>query len=205
MWFPSRKIALLVQITVGVAASFIFSAAAEAQVPTSGNVFFGYSYENAGASSFDLTNLGRRPNLNGWEASLEGRVFPWIGLVADFGRHYASQNYQFTQNGITTTVSGGEEFTVLFGPRVSVPVGKFRPFAEALFGAAHTNASQGSSLPDNFVQPRDTSFATALGGGLDYKIIRPIAIRIEGDYLQTRFFGTSQNDVRISMGIVFRF
>ena len=205
MWFPSRKIALLVQITVVAAASFIFSAAAEAQVPTSGNVFFGYSYENAGASSFDLTNLGRRPNLNGWEASLEGRVFPWIGLVADFGRHYASQNYQFTQNGITTTVSGGEEFTVLFGPRVSVPVGKFRPFAEALFGAAHTNASQGSSLPDNFVQPRDTSFATALGGGLDYKIIRPIAIRIEGDYLQTRFFGTSQNDVRISMGIVFRF
>ncbi len=204
MWFPSRKIALLVQAVAFAAASFVFSAAAEAQVPTSGNVFFGYSNENAGASSFDFTNLGR-PNLNGWEASLEGRVFPWVGIVADFGRHYASQNYQFTQNGITTTVSGGEELTVLFGPRVSVPVGKFRPFAEALFGAAHTNASQGSSLPDNFVQPRDTSFATALGGGLDYKIIRPIAIRIEGDYVQTRFFGTLQNDVRISTGIVFRF
>jgi opacity protein-like surface antigen len=204
MWFPSRRIALLVQVFAFAAASFIFSAAAEAQVPTSGNVFFGYSYENAGASSFDLFDLGRS-NLNGWDASLEGRVFPWVGLVADFSRHYASQNYQFTQNGITTTVSGGEEFTVLFGPRVSVPVGRFRPFAEALFGAAHTNASQGSSLPDNFVQPQDTSFATALGGGLDYKIIRPIAIRIEGDYVQTRFFGTSQNDVRISTGIVFRF
>jgi opacity protein-like surface antigen len=204
MWFPSRKIARLVQAGAVAAAGFVFCAAAGAQVPTSGNVFFGYSYENAGASSFELSNLGR-PNLNGWEASLEGRVFPWVGLVADFGRHYASQNYQFTQNGITTTVSDGEEFTVLFGPRVSVPLGKFRPFAEALFGAAHTNASQGSSLPDNFVQPRDTSFATALGGGLDYKIIRPIAIRIEGDYVQTRFFGETQNNIRISTGIVFRF
>jgi opacity protein-like surface antigen len=204
MWFPSGKTALLFLLIAFAATSFIFSSAAEAQVPTSGNVFFGYSYENAGASSFEPSNL-ERPNLNGWEASLEGRVFPWVGLVADFGRHYASQNYQFTQNGITTTVSGGEEFTVLFGPRVSVSVGKFWPFAEALFGAAHTNASQGSSLPDNFVQPRDTSFATALGGGLDYKIIRAIAIRIEGDYVQTRFFGTSQNDVRISTGIVFRF
>jgi len=204
MWFPSRTIARLVQAGAVAAVVFILCAAANAQVPTSGNVFFGYSFENAGASSLDPTNLGR-PNLNGWEASLEGRVFPWVGIVADFSRHYASQNYQFTQAGLTFTVSNGEEFAILFGPRVSAPVGKFRPFAEALFGAAHTQASQSSPLPDNFVQPRDTSFATALGGGLDYKIIRPIAVRFQGDYVQTRFFGTTQNNVRISTGIVFRF
>ena len=204
MWLPSRKIARAVQVIAFAAASFIFSTAAEAQVPTSGNVFFGYSYENAGASSFDLTNLGR-PNLNGWEASLEGKVLPWVGIVVDFSEHYASQSYQFTQNGITTTISNGEEFAVLFGPRVSVPVGRFRPFAEALFGAAHTKASQVSSLPDNFVQPIDTSFETAVGGGLDYKIIKPVAWRFQGDYVQTRFFGATQNNVRISTGIVFRF
>ena len=48
-------------------------------------------------------------------------------------------------------------------------------------------------------------FATALGGGLDYKIIRLIALRIQGDYVQTRFFGTTQNNVRLSTGIVVRF
>ncbi len=49
----------------------------------------------------------------------------------------------------------------------------------------------------------DTSFATALGGGLDYKIIRPVAWRFQGDYVQTRFFGTTQNNVRLSTGIYF--
>ena len=185
-------------------ASLLCCALANAQVPTSGNVFFGYSFENASSSSFNLSNLSR-PNLNGWEASLEGKVFPWVGLVADFGAHYASQSYRFTQDGITTTTSNGEEFAIMFGPRVSVPVGRFRPFAEALFGAAHTKGNQGSSLPDNFVQPIDTSFATALGGGIDYKIIRPIAWRVQGDYVQTRFFGTTQNNVRLSTGIVPRF
>jgi opacity protein-like surface antigen len=200
----SRRFVHLSRIPGIAIASLFFCVTANSQIPTSGNVFFGYSFENASSSSFDLSNLGR-PNLNGWEASFEGKVFPWVGIVADFGAHYASQNYQVTQNGITTTTSNGEELTLLFGPRVSVPVGRFRPFAEALFGAAHTQAHQGSNLPDNFNQPKDTSFATALGGGIDYKLIRPIALRVEGDYVQTRFFNTTQNNVRISTGIVLRF
>ncbi len=209
MRFPSPKVARLVQVTAVAAISFVFCTAAGAQVPTSGNVFFGYSFENAGSSSFDLTNLGR-PNLNGWEASLEGKVLPWVGLVVDLGGHYGSQSYQtpLPPNGTIGTINvNGHDLTVLFGPRVSVSVKKFRPFAEALFGAAHINTTSTSSqvIVDNFMQPSDTSFATALGGGLDYRIIRPVAWRFQGDYVQTRFFGTTQNNVRISTGIVFRF
>jgi hypothetical protein len=44
-----------------------------------------------------------------------------------------------------------------------------------------------------------------LGGGVDYRIFRPIALRFEGDYLQTRFYSTTQNNLRLSTGIVFRF
>ncbi|MGC1223452.1 MAG: hypothetical protein WA872_16880 [Candidatus Sulfotelmatobacter sp.] len=80
---------------------------------------------------------------------------------------------------------------------MSFSVGKFRPFAEGLFGGAHVNVNNGVGS--------DTSFATALGGGLDYKIIRPVAWRFQGDYVQTRFFGTTQNNVRLSTGIVLRF
>ena len=76
-------------------------------------------------------------------------------------------------------------------------VGKFRPFAEALFGASHVDVNHGIGS--------DTSFATAIGGGLDYKIIRPLAWRFQGDYVQTRFFGNTQNNVRISTGLVLRF
>lgn len=171
---------------------------AAAQVPTSGNVFFGYSYYNTDLSTID------RANTNGWEASVEGKIIPWVGIVADFDSHYGSQNFPACAvpvggsgaicSGFNSSVT---EHNFLFGPRVSVSVGKFRPFAEALFGGAHVNVNNANTT--------DTSFATALGGGLDYKIIRPIAWRLQGDYVQTRFFGTTQNNIRLSTGLVLRF
>ncbi|HEY6767512.1 MAG TPA: hypothetical protein VI386_22370 [Candidatus Sulfotelmatobacter sp.] len=171
----------------------ILSSFATAQVPTSGNIFFGYSYYHTDISAIDTANT------NGWEASLEGKVLPFVGIVADFSQHYGSENFP----GFCSLGVGGCPFNVnvheqnyLFGPRVSASVGPVRPFAEALFGAGHVNANGAGS---------DTSFATAIGGGLDYRIIRPIAWRFQGDYVQTRFFGNTQNNVRLSTGIVLRF
>ncbi len=181
-----RKITLLALVLLA------FAGLASAQVP-SGNVFFGYSFYNTDLSSID------RANTNGWEASVEGKIIPWVGMVADFDGHYGSQNFPGIcgGGGACTFNASVNEHNFLFGPRVSVSVGKFRPFAEALFGGAHISGDNGLGS--------DTSFATALGGGLDYKIIRPIAWRFQGDYVQTRFFGTTQNNVRISTGIVLRF
>jgi hypothetical protein len=170
-----------------------FASLASAQIPTSGNVFFGYSFYNTDLSTID------RANTNGWEASVEGKVIPFLGFVADFDSHYGSQNFPAIcpLGGIGCTFNADiTEHNYLFGPRVSMSVGKFRPFAEALFGGSHIDAGGAGS---------DTSFATAFGGGLDYKIIRPIAWRVQGDYVQTRFFGATQNNVRISTGIVLRF
>ncbi len=166
---------------------------AVAQVPTSGNIFFGYSYYNTNLSSID------RANTNGFEASLEGKVLPFVGIVADFDGHYGSQNFPAPFCGLVCTPSFNASFTehnVLFGPRVSASVGRFRPFAEAMFGVGHVNASGSGS---------DTSFATALGGGLDYRLFHLLGWRFEGDYVQTRFFGTHQNNTRLSTGIVFHF
>ena len=174
---------------------------ASAQVPTSGNVFFGYSYYNTDLSAID------RANTNGWEASVEGKVIPFLGFVADFDSHYGSQNFASPCPVVPVGSGGGDyscsfnadvtEHNFLFGPRASFSVGKFRPFAEVLFGAAHVDANNGVGS--------DTSFAAAVGGGLDCKIIRPVAWRFQGDYVQTRFFGATQNNIRLSTGIVFRF
>ncbi len=186
-------------------ALLLFAGLANAQIPTSGNVFFGYSYENTSSSTLGFANSSRA-NLNGWEASVEGKVFPLIGFVADVAGHYGTQNYGFNLGGINTPVSvNGHEITAMFGPRVSASVGKFRPFAQVLFGVGHISTTQNSSVATNFNQPSDTSFAWAFGGGLDYKIIRPIAWRFQADYVQTRFFGDTQNDVRLSTGVVVRF
>lgn len=178
-----------------VCSLLLLAGLASAQIPTSGNVFFGYSFYNTDLSSIDSANT------NGWELSVEGKALPWVGIVADFDGHYGSQNFVFctVPQGPPCGVFNASftEHNFLFGPRVSMSVGKFRPFAEALFGGAHISANNGVSS--------DTSFATALGGGLDYKIIKPIAWRFQGDYVQTRFFGTTQNNVRLSTGIVVRF
>jgi len=176
-------------------AIFLLASWANAQGPTSGNVFFGYSYYNTDLSSID------RANTSGWEASLEGRVLPFVGIVADFDAHYGSQNFPAICNGLlpycpATFNANVTEHNYMFGPRVSFPVGKFRPFGEALFGAAHVDANGVGS---------DTSFVTALGGGLDYRLIRLVAWRLQGDYVQTRFFATTQNNIRLSTGIVVRF
>jgi hypothetical protein len=180
-----RKIVLITSILL------MFAGLAAAQIPTAGNVFLGYSYYNT-----DLSSIGRT-GTNGFVGSLEGKIIPWVGIVADISTHYGSQDFVGTCPGGGCTVNFNvSESNVLFGPRVSVGIGKFRPFAEAMFGVGHVNANGFGS---------DTSFATAIGGGLDYRIIRPIAWRFQGDYLQTRFFGTTQNNVRLATGIVFRF
>ena len=175
----------------------LFAGLAPAQVPTSGNVFFGYSFYSTNLSSID------RANTNGWQASLEGKVFPSIGIVADFDGHYGSQNFPppTACPGLLPCLplpfsASLSEYNVLFGPRFSASVGKFRPFAEFEFGVGHVNANAAGS---------DTSFATAFGGGLDYRLVRLIAWRFEADYLQTRFFGSTQSNARVSTGIVLRF
>ncbi len=187
----ARKFAL---IAVSLLA---FATLAVAQVPHA-NVFFGYSYYNTDLSSID------RANTNGWEASVEGKVIPFLGFVADVDTHYGSQNFPtacaIPLGGPAASCTFNASFTehnFLFGPRLSVSVAKFRPFAEALFGGAHVSLNNGGGS--------DTSFATAVGGGLDYKIIPLVAWRFQGDYVQTRFFDATQNNVRISTGLVLRF
>jgi opacity protein-like surface antigen len=172
-----------------VLALFAFASFASAQVPK-GNAFFGYSYASA-----DL-NHNNRSNLNGWEASLEGKFLPFIGIVADLSGHYGTNDFP---SSTTIFHVDGREYNFLFGPRVSVSVGRIRPFAHALFGAGHVSVEgQGYSASD-------TAFSTALGGGLDFHLFPALAWRFQGDYLQTRFFGNKQDNGRFSTGIVLNF
>lgn len=176
-------------------ASVLFiGSAATAQIPAAGNVFFGYSYYNTDLS----TNRG---SLNGWEASLEGRVFPHVAIVADFGGHYGSLSYPINcPVGLGGCTSPSNLSThaeeVLFGPRVSASVGKYRPFAEALFGVGHVSTNGFGS---------DTSWASGLGGGLDYRLFHFVAWRFQGDYIHTNLFNRGENSLRLSTGIVLHF
>jgi hypothetical protein len=94
----------------------------------------------------------------------------------------------------------------MFGPRVSFSAGKFRPFAEAEAGIGHVTTN-GIAIDNNLILGfgANTSYATAIGGGLDYKVFKMVAWRFEGDYVRTHFFGTGQNNYRFSTGIAVHF
>jgi hypothetical protein len=85
--------------------------------------------------------------------------------------------------------------TYLFGPQVRFP-GPISPFAHFLVGAAHE--SIGGATQD--------AFSTAVGVGMDIKVLPFISIRpIQFDYLLTHFNSTTQNQPRVSAGLVVHF
>jgi hypothetical protein len=163
---------------------------AVAQVPK-GNVFIGYSYLSA-----DLPNISGRQNLNGWDGSLEGKVLPFLGIVVDGSGHYGKTQIPTCSVpfGGSCAPVNGNLYTALIGPRVSASFGGIRPFAHVLVGAA--NVSGASS---------EFSLASAVGGGLDFKIAPILGWRFQGDYIHTHFSGAAEGHALISTGVVLRF
>ena len=181
--------------------SFLFVTLSSSQLLPKGNVFIGYSYARADVGG------GNNVNLNGWNGSLEGRIFPHVGIVADLSGVYGGNDSPSICPVLVIPAGGGcinvhtsiHQTNVLFGPRVSLSVGKVRPFAHFLVGVAHESLSSNGSSNSN------TSFGDALGGGVDYKLFHVAAWRFEGDYVGTRYFGGTQSDFRLSTGLVFNF
>lgn len=192
---PLNVARFLALLSPSLLALLTMTGAASAQIPTKGNVFFGYSYDRTPIVSNDTTNL------NGWDASLEGKLLPWIGLVVDVDGHYGSESSPVTCAEFPCPAVVNADITehnVLFGPRVSLQVRRFRPFAEFLVGVGHVSRSNG-------ISDSDTSFANGAGGGLDYKIFGPVAVRAQLDWINTRFYGQGQNGVRFTTGILVHF
>jgi opacity protein-like surface antigen len=177
--------------------------AASAQDQSRANVYFGYSYVNA-PNGFNTSGRG---GLNGWNGSLEFKPTHWLGVVADFGGSYGSLSNASLcavpfSSGCQVGTVNRNVYTQLFGPRVSVGKGRVRPYVQALFGAGEIHGS-GFNLSN-----RDTSFADEIGAGVDFGIVKHVAWRVEGDFLQTRFFSnatSTQNNAKFTTGLVVRF
>jgi len=145
-------------------------------------LFGGYSYVR-------LDTSPGSQNFNGWNASLDVNTFKILGFKADFSGTYASPF------GVSTHL-----YTFLFGPQLNLPTPFVSPFVHALFGGARLGASAGG------VTTSSTSFASAIGGGIDVHPLPLVGLRlIQADYLTTHFGGTRQNNIRISAGLVLRF
>jgi opacity protein-like surface antigen len=180
-------------------ALLLFSAAASAQDENPKvEVFGGYSYLrfNPGFSAPGL-------NFNGGSGSISYNLNSWLGIVGDIG------GYHWSRSSVDATA-----VSYLFGPKIALRRGPVTPFVHTLFGGAHGSGAISGVCVDTRVRPEatcrisgsDNAFAMALGGGLDWNATTHIGVRlIQAEYVMTRFVSNTQNNARISAGVVFRF
>jgi Outer membrane protein beta-barrel domain len=139
----------------------------------------GNVYLGGSIGSFETLTDGRT-SMMGWNGGAEWILRPHVGVAVDASGYYRS--------GITS-------YDFLVGPRVSATFGKARPFAQLLVGVTRVTENGLSETP----------FAVGGGGGVDYKIFHNFSWRVQGDYIHTHYLNASQNNLRVSTGLVFRF
>jgi len=176
-------------------------------------LFLGYSYIRGVPT---LSPGNRMDFLNGGSTSIAFNLNRTLGLVGDFGGYNARQ-IQLTGAGANparVADASGTAFTYLAGPRLSFRHDRVTPFIQALFGGVHASQETLSNCSGVLCTPLPTenSFAMTAGGGVDLRIHRHLAIRIvQAEYLMTNFANLStgnrdtQNDIRLSSGLVFGF
>ena len=144
--------------------------------------------------------------MNGWNASASIRFLPWIRAVVDVGGNYGTIPvvfFDFFGSPSQTVQASTNLHTYLFGPRAFVSVGKITPFAHALFGLAQQSVNHDAFIGS--AEAKDSTFAFDLGGGIDFRLVKLVAWRVQGDYLQAHLFDKTQHDPRFSTGVVLRF
>jgi len=159
-----------------------FSAVARAQDTPKGEFSAGYSYFR-GNPGHGFPGI----NLNGWYASLTGNFNDWFGVTGEFSGAYGKPKN-----------IGTDYHSYLFGPTISYRKNeKLTPFVHFLMGAARFGAGPGTG---------DTNLAMELGGGVDARVTDGIAIRaVQFDYVMTRFASETQHNLKLSVGVTFRF
>ncbi len=159
-------------------------------------------------------NVAKPFSLNGGGGGIVYNFNRYFGIKGDL-QGYGSTTSVFNNvnvvnpNGTITVIpqvrANGNLFTYMGGPQLRLPTHTIKPFAEFLFGGAHsnlyTNLIKASGAT---VGPNNNAFAMAVG---------TISFRpFQMDYLLTRFGNSlipggshNQNNFRYNAGIVFTF
>jgi len=134
-------------------------------------------------------------HVNGGTAALTLQLNNRLAVVGDFGVY----RFGNLPSGVRSTM-----YTYLAGPRVSLhKFHRLSPFVQVLAGGGRLNATSAG------VQAGENGLVVAAGGGLDAPLGTHFSMRlVQAEYLLTRFerlTGSvgSQNDVRLSAGLVF--
>jgi len=142
-------------------------------------VFGGYSYLRFDSRSFGFAGS---TNLNGYNLAPAFNIFHGFGVVGELSGQYGSHlNLR----------------DVAVGPQILYPRNNLIFFAHVMYGDARTHVSVGNG-------PGDTARVIVAGAGADLHYSSRLSIRVvQVDYLRTSLFHGTQNNVRISTGLVY--
>lgn len=164
-------------------------------------VFGGYSMQHSTVREYykstpiiySIRNLDE--SLTGWTVSFtENLSRKRIGGTLEVSGHYKSP--------VLLTVTTRQRIhSIMYGPRVSIlKNGPIRPFAHVLVGLAHAEAA----IKPTGAHGSDYAIAEALGGGVDIRIGKKVAVRaLQAEYFRANLLGTKPHSYRASTGIVF--
>lgn len=148
--------------------------------------YVGYSYLNAGTSG-----LASRQSVSGLEGSVAIHVNRWIAGEANVGAYYKTLQI------INVGTFGFHDYVMMAGPRVNF----HKAFFHALVGMDHLAGSTNFYALNG--TGTDNALSGAVGGGVQWNVTRQFALRTSGDYVMSRFEGLTQNNFRVSLGLVF--
>lgn len=160
-------------------------------------------------------SLAGSRNLNGGGGSVGFNFGDYLTVKGEI-QGYVSTT--FTYHVPPSAYSAGGTFqssasmvSYLFGPQFNLPMNKKRLFGEALFGGANTGAYGNlfRAAGVKGLSAHNNGFAMAIGGGIDFKISKNVALRpAQIDYFLTRYewkqIGiNNQSNFRYQAGVVF--
>jgi outer membrane immunogenic protein len=137
--------------------------------------------------------------MQGGSAEFRAAFSKHFGLAGEIAGHHA--------NDINSAHGDIGLVTYLFGPRLTLPVHRYTPFAQVLIGGVHGFDAIFPSPNHSTIAP--DAFAMSAGGGINIDVSRHLAIRaIQADYFMAELPNAAanrQNSLRLEAGIVFRF
>jgi opacity protein-like surface antigen len=194
-----------------VALALFLGGAACAQENPRFEVTADYSYFRVNPS---LSSVWSSQNLNGGGGDVTFFFWNHFGVKGDL-QAYNSSNQCPAASSELPNCTSGNLLTYMAGPVAKYRFGKIEPFAEALFGGAHSNFYVNACTSSSVLcssTPDSTAFALAVGGGVDFKATQRFSIRLfDADYVKTNFGNnfilgnSSQNNLRVQAGVQFRF
>ena len=197
-----RNVVLFLGVVL-LSAMPVFAQDDQGKAEISGN----YSYIRFNPQNNNISGLGAF-SLNGGGGAFTYFFTSLVGVKAEF-EGYGSTTRPLP-NGSPVSAN---LFTYNVGPEIKLRSGKFQPFAEAMFGGAHSNVNSNTCAEVGCLHsPSNNAFDFIVGGGLDIKVTQSIALRPgQFDYILTRFGNSftngnnNQSNFRFQAGVVFSF